>query len=98
MSLTVDHTATVGLAFTLDHIATFLTWDAGAPFGLEVSMAFDHDGLLEVAEVIRCHPREALYVLKPTASGAVSLTGAYAGRCEFDTIEAALGRVLGFES
>jgi hypothetical protein len=48
-------------------VATLLTWSAGKPFGLDISLAFDHQG---------------------------TLAGAYAGRCEFDSVEAALGRIL----
>ena len=95
MSITVDQSAIAAdLAFTLDQLATLLTWSAGEAFGLDISLAFDHQGLLEGAEVIRRDPREVLYSLKPSNSGTVTLTGAYAGRCEFDSVDAALGRVL----
>jgi len=95
MSITVDQpTTTAGLAFTLDQLATLLTWSGGEPFGLEISLAFDHEGSLEVAEVIRCDPREVLYLLEPSNSSTVTLAGAYVGRCEFDSVDAALGRVL----
>jgi hypothetical protein len=75
-------------------LATLLTWSAGEPLGLEISLTFDHDGSLELAEIIRCDPREVLYSLEPNNFGAVTLAGAYARRCEFDSVEAALGRVL----
>ncbi len=95
MSITVDQPAvTADLAFTLDQLATLLTWSAGEPFGLDISLAFDHQGFLEVAEVIRCDPWMVIYSLEPNNSGAVTLAGPYAGRCEFDSVEAALGRVL----
>ena len=95
MSITFDQPdITADLAFTLDQLATLLTWSAGGPFGLDISLAFDHQGFLEVAEVIRCDPREVLYSLKPGDAGTVILAGAYAGRCDFDSVEAALGRVL----
>jgi hypothetical protein len=77
---------------------TLLTWSAGEVLGLKVSMAFDQEGSLEVAKVIRCDPREVLYVLEPTTSGTVVLAGAYAGKCELDTVEAALSRVLDLEN
>lgn len=95
MSITVDQPGIVtDLAFTLDQLATLLTWSAGEPFGLDISLAFDHQGFLEVAEVIRCDPREVLYSLEPNNSGTVTLAGAYAGRREFDSVDAALGRLL----
>jgi len=97
MSNTFDQpatTASTDLAFTLAQLATLLAWNAGEPFGLETSLAFDHQGFLEVAEVIHCDPREVLYSLTPSNSGNVTLAGAYAGRCEFDSVDAALGRVL----
>ncbi len=98
MSLTIDYTAAVDQAFSLDQLATLLTWSAGQVLGLKVSMAFAQKGSLEVAEVIRCDPREVLYVLEPTTSGTVVLAGAYAGKCELDTVEDALGRVLELEN
>ncbi len=95
MSITVDQSAVAAdLAFTLDQLATLLTWSTGEHYGLDISLAFDHQGFLEVAEVIRCDPREVLYSLEPNNSGTVTLAGAYAGRCEFDSVDAALGRVL----
>ncbi len=98
MSLTIDYTDAVDQAFSLDELATLLTWSAGEVLGLKVSMAFDQDGALEVAEVIRRDPREVLYVLEPTTFGSVVLAGAYAGKCELDTVEEALGRVLELEN
>ncbi len=59
-----------------------------------ISLAFDHPGFLEVAEVTRCDPREVFYSLEPNDCGAVTLARPYAGRCEFDSVEAALGQVL----
>jgi len=98
MSITVNQPAVAAeLAFTLDQLATLLTWSAGKLLGLDISLAFDHQGFPEVAEVIRCDPREVLYSLKPNNSGTVILAGAYAGRCEFDSVDAALGRVLELE-
>ena len=97
MSITVDQPAIGDLAFTLDQLAMLLTWSAGEPFGLDISLTFDQQGFLEVAEVIRCDPREALYSLKPNNSGTVTLAGAYAGRCEFDSVDAALRRVLALD-
>jgi len=95
MSITVDQPATTAdLAFTLDQLATLLTWNAGEPLGLEISLTFDHEGSLEVTEVIRFDPREVLYSLKPNNSGTVTLAGAHAGRCEFNTVDAALDRLL----
>jgi len=95
MSITVDQPATIAdLAFTLDQLATLLTWNAGEPLGLEISLTFDHEGSLEVTEVIRFDPREVLYSLKPNNSGTVTLAGAHAGRCEFNTVDAALDRLL----
>jgi hypothetical protein len=95
MSITVDQPAiTTDRAFTLDQLAALLSWRAGEPFGLEISLLFDQEGSLEVAEVIRGDPREVLYSLKPSNSGRITLAGAYGGRCEFDTVDAALGRIL----
>lgn len=97
MSNTFDQpatTASTDLAFRLDQLATLLTWSAGEPFALETSLAFDHQGSLEVAEIIRVASREVLYSLKPNMSGIVTLAGAYVGLCEFDTVDAALGRIL----
>jgi hypothetical protein len=71
-------------------LATLLTWSAGEPLGLKVSMTVDDAGLLEVAEVMRRDPREVLYRLSPTKLGTVTLAGAYAGNCELDTVDAAL--------
>lgn len=98
MSHTIDYTDVVDQAFSLDELATLLTWSAGEALGLGVSVAFDQEGEREVVEVIRRDPREALYVLEPTIYGTVMLARAYVGKCELDTVEEALGRVLELEN
>ncbi len=94
MSLTIDDSAIVDQAFSRDQLATLLTWSAGEVLGLKISMTVDDAGLLEVAEVTQRDSREVLYRLSPTKLGTVTPAGAYAGKCELDTVDAALGQVL----